>query len=110
MKFKNGVIDGEGFTFYPNGKLQKKIDTRNGIREGHSKYFYESGALKNEVFYCFGKPMYFGYEYWDAPVILTKSIIDFGENGRIEKIKRFDTAGHFLRDSFPQSHMEYSQD
>lgn len=110
VRLKNGIIDGEGITFYPNGRIKKKVDTKSGIYEGHTKLFYESGALKSEVFYCCGNPSYYGYEYWDAPVIITKYIIDFGEKGKIESIKIFDSTGHFLRDSFPEPNAEYLQE
>jgi antitoxin component YwqK of YwqJK toxin-antitoxin module len=110
VEVNKGVIEGEALVFYSNGKLEKKIHSEDGIREGHTQYFFESGALKSELFYCNGKPNFYAGEYWDGHYSRIKYSIQFGENGKINKIKSFDSLGVLLRDSVPPANAEYPEE
>lgn len=44
--FKNGVIDGKYFRFYPNGNVQIEGQFDKGWKSGVWKYYYENGYLQ----------------------------------------------------------------
>ncbi|WP_462354933.1 toxin-antitoxin system YwqK family antitoxin [Fusobacterium ulcerans] len=44
--YKNGVIEGEFKTYYPNGKLEGEVNYKNGNPNGECKGYYENKNIK----------------------------------------------------------------
>ena len=101
IKLINNKENGERLLFYSNGKLSKKAIVSHGIYTDYCYEFYPSGSALAYTFYCGIYPSYFGIEYWDGPLNTMKKSIHYGERGKIERIRFFDSLGNFIKDSIP---------
>lgn len=45
--YKNGLLTGKSFTYYPNGKLHSENSFKNNLKDGKSKFYYKDGTLSD---------------------------------------------------------------
>ena len=100
-RYTNDILDGEQLVFGELGKLEAKYTVKMGISSGHQYHFFESGSLKNYTYYKGIYPTYFGVQYWDNPLNTINESIHYGDRGRIDRIKFFDSLGYPIKDSIP---------
>ena len=49
--YKNGLLDGESFEYYDNGKKKAYANYENGLLNGQSKKWMRDGTLESEVYF-----------------------------------------------------------
>lgn len=52
--YKNGVLDGESKTFYPNGQVTEILNYKNGKLHGNIKHYTKKGTILDDVNYVEG--------------------------------------------------------
>ncbi len=65
LNYKDGMLDGVQYEYYPNGTIQKKINMVDGHNTGLSSHYYEDGSLKKTIEYK--NNGYESIEYFEGP-------------------------------------------
>jgi len=92
--YKDGKLHGESITFYPNGRILKKISYKNGKLHGERILYYEHGQVKDKVNFINGLSQGEWIEYYENEQVKSKSnikdgklhgeVIKYYEDGQIE--------------------------
>jgi antitoxin component YwqK of YwqJK toxin-antitoxin module len=96
--FKDSLLSGECFWFYPNGRLQFKATYIKGKANGLANYYYESGALQTIKIFKQSKTVGYCVNYYDKAIDLKKSILMYNDSGKLYYMQEFDSNGHFVRE------------
>jgi antitoxin component YwqK of YwqJK toxin-antitoxin module len=100
-RYSKSEFNGEQLSFHRNGRVAKKFEAWENVYHGHYYEFYESGAIAADNFFCNSYPCNYAAEYWDGPFGIMKKSIHYGDKGKIDRIRLFDTLGNFIKDSVP---------
>lgn len=96
IPLKDGYINGDSKSFYPNGRIKGVKKYLGGKKLGYTKFYYPDGTLKEKVFYVNDQPFGHAYYYYDNGVLETYASFDFQAHNRY--LRKYDKEGNIIRD------------
>ncbi len=91
--YKNGLLEGENTTFYPNGQLSMKGFYKDGNLHGEYLYYTENGALKQKKYFEDGKLSGTYKSYFNVGEEIPEFIIPYKDDKVQEKANEYFANG-----------------
>ena len=101
LPYRAGILEGNAYELYGNGKLKKSMELHSGKLDGIAQYFNESGTLWKQIFFERDLGEFSKIVYWDSIVPIVRYIYEADSVGTVIKIKVFNRQGILLKDSIP---------
>jgi len=101
VTFKNGLYNGVGYNYYPNGVVKNEIHYKAGQKNGITKWFYENGNLYRLTTYKNAKKDGVRKKYYEDGKL--KSEVMFKDGNPLPGLKEYKKDGTFYT-NLPKIH------